>query len=420
MRQESNVRRHASHSQLRDTFRTDLPTVPGRPAARPPCGEAPRCRTARGIKREVMLLVTPAMPTGSRTRPLALFVLGMHRSGTSLLTRVLSLCGGTLPPALVGPDAGNPLGHWEPRVAMDMNDAILYRHHSHVYDPSLRLHQEGAFDAEEEAACITEIGAFLATLPSAPVIIIKEPRITLLSDIWVDAAHQAGFDVAAVIAVRHPQEVEASLAERDGTSPELSSALWLKYNLLAERHTRSLPRVFIDYNNLLDNWRQEIARISAAIAIDLDAPDAAAVDDYIRQDLRHQQHRGPVTNLFGTDWISTVYAALLAAARDEPLDDSAMDRVLKDYRVSEHDFRMAFDNFHNRFDGQLFRSVFRPSVTRKLRVVHSFATRLGLTSYWLRHHGKATNRRLKLGSISLRAQNKSHDSPESSRTAENP
>ena len=34
-----------------------------------------------------------------------------------------------------------------------------------------------------------------------------------------------------------------------------------------------------------------------------------------------------MTEPFGADWISAVYEALRAAARDEPLDESALDRV---------------------------------------------------------------------------------------------
>ena len=41
-----------------------------------------------------------------------------------------------------------------------------------------------------------------------------------------------------------------------------------------------------------------------------------------------------------------VYEALRAAARDEPCDQSALDRVFEAYRASEHGFRMALENFH--------------------------------------------------------------------------
>ena len=272
--------------------------------------------------------------------------MGMGRSGTSALTRVLSLCGGTLPAGLVGANSGNPRGYWEPRKAILLNEAILRRHGSAVYDPSLRLQEEGAFDAEENAACIAEIRAFLTTLPAAPLVVIKDPRITVLSGVWFEAARLAGFDVAAVIAVRHPQEVIASVAALAPASPELSSALWLKYTLLAERHTRGLPRVFVEYANLLDDWRREVKRISAALAIDLNTRDEGAIEEFLTPDLRRQRHCGPVTEPFGTDWMSAVYEALRAAARDEPWDGSALDRVFEAYRASEHGFRTAFEDFH--------------------------------------------------------------------------
>ena len=223
--------------------------------------------------------MTPAAQTGTAARPVALFVMGVPRSGTSALARVLALCGATLPAGMKGADRANPRGYWEPRQALHLNDAILRRHGSAAFDTSLRLQEEGAFDAEEKAA-----------------------------------------------------------------SPELSSALWLKYNLLAERHTRALPRVFVDYANLLDDWRREITRISAALAIDLNTRDEGAIEEFLTPDLQRQRHCGPVTDRFGTDWMSAVYEALRAAARDEPWDGSALDRVFEAYRASEHDFRTAFEN----------------------------------------------------------------------------
>ena len=49
---------------------------------------------------------------------------------------------------------------------------------------------------------------------------------------------------------------------------------------------------------------------------------------------------------FGTDWMSVVYEALAAAARDEPWDGAALDRVFEAYRASEHGFRTAFQDSH--------------------------------------------------------------------------
>jgi hypothetical protein len=315
-----------------------------------------------------------AAQSGTAARPVALFVMGLNRSGTSALTRVLSLCGGALPAGLVGATPVNPLGHWEPRATNYLNEVILQRHGSTVFDPTLRLQEEGAFDAEEKAACIAKIRAFLATLPAAPLVVIKDLHITLLSGVWFDAARLAGFDIVAVIAVRHPQEVIASVAKTKiiRASPQLLSALWLKYSLLAEKHTRGLPRVFVEYANLLDNWRREIKRISGALAIDLNTQDEGAIEEFLKQDLRHQRYCGPVTELFGTDWNSAVYEALRAAARDEPWDGSALDRVFEAYRASEHDFGTVFEDFHH---FRRFNRLFRPSFLKLIGEVLALAHR---------------------------------------------
>lgn len=311
---------------------------------------------------------------GPAARPIALFVLGMGRSGTSALTRVLSLCGATLPVGMMGADKHNPLGYWEPRDAILLNEKILRRHGSNWYDPTLRLQAAGAFAAEKNAAEIARIQAYLAKLPLAPIVVIKDPRISALFGMWSEAAHLAGFDVRVVIAVRHPHEVVASAAKYVRTSPELSSALWLKCNLLAERETRDVPRVFVDYANLLDDWHREIKRISVTLDIDLDNQDEGAIAEFLTPELRRQRHCGSMENLFGTDWMSTVYEAMHAAARDEPWDASEMDRVFEAYRAGEHGFRTALDDFRAQTNSPL-RWIFRPTIAKPIHQAIAMAHR---------------------------------------------
>ena len=122
--------------------------------------------------------------------------------------------------------------------------------------------------------------------------------------------------------------------------------MWLKFNLLAEQQTRELPRIFVDYANLLDDWRREMKRISAALPIDLNTQDEGAIDEFLSTDLHRNRHCGPVAEPFGTDWISTVSGALSAAARDEPWDTPTLNRVFDAYRASERGFRKAFEDFH--------------------------------------------------------------------------
>jgi hypothetical protein len=319
---------------------------------------------------------------GTVRRPVLLFVIGLGRSGTSALARVLSLCGAVLPDGLLGATGSNPRGYWEPRAAVHLNEQILRRHNSSGYDPSLRLQEEGAFDAEEKAACIAKIRAYLTTLPAGPLVVIKEPKITAVSGMWFEAARRAGFDSAAVIAVRHPAEVTGSVEKRARrqyyvrSSPELVSAWWLKYTLLAERATRDMPRVFVDYANLLEDWRREVKRMSTALAVDFDHCDEAAIDGFLTTDLRHHRNHGPVSEPFGTDWISVVHETLSAAARDEPWDQAALDRVYEAYRVSERGFRTAFE------DSQRYR--------RLNRLIPPPFVKLSLEALALAHRRKGT------------------------------
>lgn len=289
-----------------------------------------------------------AQPTTS-ARPVALFVLGFGRSGTSALARVLSLCGAAVPTGLLGATNDNPRGFWEPRVAIHLNESILRSQRSSAYDLSLRA-PDGSVRPEKKDVWIRKITRFFSGLPAAPLVVVKEPKITALTGLWFEAARLAGFDVAAVIAMRHPAESTASIEERASrqnyvqSSPELGSAWWLKYTLLAERDTRGVPRVFVEYANLLEDWRREVKRISTALEIDLEARDDYAIDEFLSPNLRHHRHCGPVIEPFGADWLSAVYGELGAAARDEPWDQSVLDRVFDEYTVSERGFRTALEN----------------------------------------------------------------------------
>lgn len=312
-----------------------------------------------------------------------IFVLGMGRSGTSALTRVVSLCGSALPLELLGSTEGNPLGHFEPRKALELNEAFLSSNSATWYDPTLRLQGEFQVAAAQRAAYIEQIEAFLHSLPACPQVVIKEPRITGLSDFWFEAADRAGFSIGIIIAVRHPEEVVASLAARDRTTRELASALWLKYNLLAERQSRRFPRVVVDYSNLLQNWRRETARIATALSIDPSARDDGAIEQFLQTKLHRQRHAGGISECFGSQLLSRTYSALSGAARDETLDTQSLDEIFETYRACERAFRVALDEFRARFAPAV--TTRKPNITRLMYAVGGRDSELlksSLRSHW--------------------------------------
>jgi hypothetical protein len=278
-----------------------------------------------------------------------IFVLGMGRSGTSAVTRVLALCGARLPEPLLGASESNVLGHWEPIDAININNAFLSRHGASWYDPTLRLQGETAFSAQEKETYIEQIRAFIERCHAqSPLVVIKEPRIAAAADFWFEASRRASTIAKVVIPIRHPDQVAASLAARDGLSAELSNVLWLKYNFLAERSSRDLQRVFVEYVSFLSDWRKEIGRISERLAVDLRDTDEAAINRFLDSSLHRQRSCSKPSDMLGQPWTSDTYLALSAAARDEPLDLQKIDVMFSAFVACERTFRRSLDEFRQR------------------------------------------------------------------------
>ena len=273
-----------------------------------------------------------------------IFILGMGRSGTSALARILSLCGCVLPATLKDANEANPRGFWEPVDALKLNDEFLFRHGATYFDPTLRLQGELTFAPDEVERYIAQIGAFLRQCPQAAPLVIKDPRITALFDFWVEAARRAGFSVKVIVAIRNPSEVAASMGAWIEAPAELWHALWLKYNLLAEFHSRDWPRVFVEYSSLLGDWRTQVARIARSLALgEVLEGGAAAIDAFLTRDLYKRRCQGPIVESFGYHWLSDTYTILAGAANDQPLDVAKLDEILRAYRICERAFRTSLD-----------------------------------------------------------------------------
>jgi hypothetical protein len=77
-----------------------------------------------------------------------------------------------------------------------------------------------------------------------------------------------------------------------------------------------------------------------------------------------------VTEFFGADWNSAVYETLRAAARDEPWEASALDRVFEAYQASEHGFRTASEDFRRNFNNVLLRPSVLKLIGEALAIAH--------------------------------------------------
>ncbi|RVD20671.1 sulfotransferase [Mesorhizobium sp. M4B.F.Ca.ET.017.02.2.1] len=277
-----------------------------------------------------------------------IMVLGMHRSGTSALTRAISLLGAELPKNMLGSNPSNPTGHWEPQRLIDLHERMLAEAGSRwddwrPFNPDDLGSERLQFYKAEIARLIDE------EYGSASLFVIKEPRISRFVPLYADILERMRIDVRYVLIERNPLAVIASLAARDGFTAGFSSLLWLRHELGAEHATRGRPRLFLSYEGLLDDWRPGIEAVTNALGIDWPLPKTEWHAPLAGHFSKGQQHHVAGVDQLEADsnvdaWIKQTYGAMRALGENEA-DDSAMLRL--------DAVRAAFDS-HNPVFGEAF------------------------------------------------------------------
>ncbi|PZX22834.1 hypothetical protein LY44_02687 [Rhodobacter capsulatus] len=254
------------------------------------------------------------------TTPICLLVLGMHRSGTSMLTRLLNIAGYALPGNLLGANEGNKTGHWEPQFLIDLNQSFLNRIGSDWSDWS-----EIDFDAipkDTLSGYQTALQSWARTeLGGRSSLVLKEPRSCRLAPPMLAALADEGFETRILVPYRNPLEVAQSLEARDGIALRRGVLMWIRHVLDAERFSRGLPRSFVDYSDLMADWAAELLRISRDVRLDrLSRIDEIAeeADSFISDEHRH--HAGDTGTLAAIDYTAgmalTIYRALADLCAD--------------------------------------------------------------------------------------------------------
>ncbi len=260
----------------------------------------------------------------------AYLVLGMHRSGTSAMTQLLSLAGAELPQNVMPGDEHNAQGYFEPWKIALLNDERLLAGGS-AWDDVFAFPYRPLPRKDERAWTNRAMERLAEEYGDARFPLLKDPRVTVLLPLWRTVL--ADLDIAArcVIPVRHPLAVAGSLRRRDGFPEQKSVLVWSAYMLAAEAYTRDLPRAFVGYDAVLADWRTQVERIEAALGGPLPALDEAAaaeIDKAMTPDLRHNAGSGDLSALGWTGELAgRVLAWFEAAARDEAPPSAVLDEA---------------------------------------------------------------------------------------------
>lgn len=260
----------------------------------------------------------------------AFIVLGMHRSGTSALTGVLHALGVDLGSNLSDAQPYNPKGLWEHREIVAIDEQIMARM-GRLYD-DVRLMPEKWWEQDDVQVFRDRLGEILRhDFSPGRLWGMKDPRMCRLLPLWIDLLRELGIRPFFVILGRSPLEVARSLEKRDGFSHHKSVVLWLEHALEAIAATEGQDRVFVTYDQLLENWRATVSRIGVAAGLVWpNSPEAIAgeVDAFLDPGLRHhrQPARSRLENVLTLDpklaqWAEVVHQAMVdAATGGAPLD----------------------------------------------------------------------------------------------------
>ena len=176
-----------------------------------------------------------------------IFVIGMHRSGTSMVARLLNLMGVYFGPEGISTGAGreNPKGFWERKDVRALNNQIL-----HAADSEWDQVSGFSLDkiSPQDLDAITEkLQRLVLELDAHRPWFLKEPRFCLTFPLWKQhLAHPI-----CIHTHRSPIQIAQSLKSRNNFPLHFGIALWEKYTLESLKVTRDCPQLLISHAELI-------------------------------------------------------------------------------------------------------------------------------------------------------------------------
>ena len=215
------------------------------------------------------------------------FVLGMHRSGTSAFARVLNLMGLYFggEEVGIGRSAENEKGFWERRDVRALNDAMLFEAGCD-WDCLSSLNID-ALPTQQRARYVALAGDIVLKLDAHRPWFVKEPRLCALFPIWRAASETP----ICVHVFRNPLEVASSLRERNGVPLQVGLALWEAYNIRALAGAAGLPRLCASFEGLLQRPVATAGTIHAALQELGDYPLRLPTEPELTRFLDRRMHR---------------------------------------------------------------------------------------------------------------------------------
>ncbi len=284
--------------------------------------------------------------TSAAQRRSIVMVLGMHRSGTSLCSHILSMLGVDMAD-VIGVDRGSDRGHWERWEIVEFHDRILALFNRGYFGPFHDFPLPVAWWADPRVVQIRrEIVAFVEKRMSRAPFGFKDPRTVRLMPLWHQIFLELKLAPKIVLCLRNPAQVDRSLQARDGLAPGIGEHRWLVYMMDFFRFAGAHEFCVLEYERWFDEPRANLKKLTSLLGLewqhseaDLDLVLAEIVDPALRHD--ETDRRGA-----GQPLVRSFYE-LAARAADDAEARAQIDSVasqLAGYEQLYKPFRQSFED----------------------------------------------------------------------------
>ena len=261
-------------------------------------------------------------------------VLGMHRSGTSAITRALQVLGVNLGGRLMEAEYDNPTGFWE--------DLDIHNFHTELYRSlKMRWDRLSLLSADELAELRTNgmhqraVDLIISKSDQRQHLGLKHPKMAKTFPFWSEVFPDAGYYPKYLLAIRHPLSVARSLSKRNGIDKEYACLLWLSH-VLPILNAPADASIVVDYDFLMEDPEREIGRIADRFKMKVDPGEMVDYrEKFLTPELRHAHYS--LSDLESDSdihpLVSEVYRQALQFGTDrKSLGDSGISALFKRWR----------------------------------------------------------------------------------------
>lgn len=207
-----------------------------------------------------------------------IFIMGCHRSGTSMITGILHKCGLELGTNLLMGARDNPKGHFEDRQFIKINNEILCRNDGRWDSPPKNI--------QFHPGLKSKMRQFVIGFDPKKITGFKDPRICLTFPLWREVIYPE--PIKAVMVVRPFRAIAQSLRKRNGFNIGKGECLADHYvrSAFAAVNEYDIPYITAVYHRFFKDWRRELEPILKFTGLKLPA-DTSEIDEFIDERLWH-------------------------------------------------------------------------------------------------------------------------------------